>query len=464
MSSDNLVFEATNLGKRYDIYAKPSDRLKQMIVPRLKKMMGGSPRQYFREFWALRNIDLRISRGETLGIVGPNGAGKSTLLQLLCGTLNPTVGEVRAYGRVAALLELGAGFNPEFSGRENIRLSGLLYGIAEEVLVERTRSIIEFSGLDKFIDEPVKTYSSGMYVRLAFAVAAHVDADVLVIDEALAVGDFRFTQKCMRFLRAFKSRGTLIFVSHDTASVSALCDRALWLDAGTLRMDGPAKDVVEAYLAVQHALDRSSLGHEVQVFDPPKSRTSDTSSKRPTEIDVRATSGPEYKSVNPIKVFEFDSENIGQEFGQGDVRILETRLHRADGENAKVLFGGEIVSLQIQARAVKESAGLIFGFYVKNKNGLRLFGDNTYLSYAADQIHADAEDTIVAIFEFRMPILPVGEYSVDVAVATGSQDNHTQQHWIHDALAFSATESTMRTGLVGIPMLDISINVQSCKP
>ena len=222
MSSDHLIFEATNLGKRYDIYAKPSDRLKQMIVPRIQRLMGREPSQYFREFWALREIDLRISHGETLGIVGPNGAGKSTLLQLLCGTLSPTAGDVRAYGRVAALLELGAGFNAEFSGRENIRLSGLLYGIPEDVLVDRTRSIIEFSGLGDFIDEPVKTYSSGMYVRLAFAVAAHVDADVLVIDEALAVGDFRFTQKCMRFLHAFKAKGTLIFVSHDTASVSSL--------------------------------------------------------------------------------------------------------------------------------------------------------------------------------------------------------------------------------------------------
>ena len=463
MSSDHLIFEATNLGKRYDIYAKPSDRLKQMIVPRIQRLMGREPSQYFREFWALREIDLRISHGETLGIVGPNGAGKSTLLQLLCGTLSPTAGDVRAYGRVAALLELGAGFNAEFSGRENIRLSGLLYGIPEDVLVDRTRSIIEFSGLGDFIDEPVKTYSSGMYVRLAFAVAAHVDADVLVIDEALAVGDFRFTQKCMRFLHAFKAKGTLIFVSHDTASVSSLCDRALWLDAGALRMDGPAKDVVEAYLAVQHALDRSSLGHEVQVFDLPKSRTPKASSKRSSEIDIRAENLTEYKTVNPIKVFEFDSEGVGQEFGQGDVRILETRLGKSDGQNAEVLFGGEIVTLQILARATKKCAGLIFGFYVKNKNGLRLFGDNTYLSYAADEICAEINDTIAAKFEFRMPILPVGEYSVDVAVATGSQENHTQQHWIHDALAFCATESSMRTGLVGIPMLDISISVLSCK-
>ena len=177
--------------------------------------------------------------------------------------MSPTTGGVRIAGRIAALLELGAGFNTEFSGRENVFLSGLLYGISREELARRYDSIVAFAEIGEFIDQPVKTYSSGMYVRLAFSIAAHVDADVLVVDEALSVGDVRFTQKCMRFLREFQKTGTLLFVSHDTSAVVGLCSRAVWLDHGSLRMDGSAKETVEVYLAAQHALDREAEGDSV---------------------------------------------------------------------------------------------------------------------------------------------------------------------------------------------------------
>ncbi|MGT2491509.1 ABC transporter ATP-binding protein [Cupriavidus basilensis] len=206
-----------------------------------------------------------VQQGETVAIIGQNGSGKSTLLQLVCGTLFPTLGEVSVNGRIAALLELGAGFNPEFTGEENVYLSGLLYGIEEGELAKRFDSIVAFAEIGDFINQPVKTYSSGMYVRLAFVIAAHVDADVLVVDEALSVGDVRFTQKCMRFLREFQKTGTLLFVSHDVGAVTSLCSRAIWLDHGVLKMDGNAKETVEAYLAEQHALDRGALGVSVNV-------------------------------------------------------------------------------------------------------------------------------------------------------------------------------------------------------
>ncbi|MCW0134230.1 ABC transporter ATP-binding protein, partial [Burkholderia pseudomallei] len=176
----------------------------------------------------------------------------------VCGTLSPTRGEVKRNGRIAALLELGAGCNPEFTGEENVYLSGMLYGLTEKQLKQRYDSIIDCAEIGEFVSQPAKTYSSGMYVRLAFAIAAHVDADVLVVDEALSVGDVRFTQKCMRFLRQFQKNGTLLFVSHDVGAVTSLCSRAVWLDHGSVRMDGPAKEVVEAYLAEQHVLDRKA--------------------------------------------------------------------------------------------------------------------------------------------------------------------------------------------------------------
>src|SRR5262249_21598801 len=203
---------------------------------------------YYREFWALRDVSFEVHKGETVGIIGRNGAGKSTLLQILCGTLHPNNGAVTVIGRVAALLELGSGFNPEFSGRENVYLNASVLGLSRNEVEDRFDDIAAFADIGDFIDRPVKTYSTGMLVRLAFAVAAHVDADILVIDEALAVGDAFFVQKCMRWLRAFMRRGTLLFVSHDAGSVVNLCDRAIWLHNGALVMDDSARLVTETYL------------------------------------------------------------------------------------------------------------------------------------------------------------------------------------------------------------------------
>lgn len=464
MSSEAMIsIEA--LGKKYDIYAQPLDRLKQMILPRIGRALGRHGLAYHKEFWALRGISFSVRRGETVGIIGRNGSGKSTLLQLICGTLHPTEGEVRTQGRIAALLELGAGFNPEFTGEENVYLSGLLYGIPEVELRKRFDSILAFADIGDFIRQPVKTYSSGMYVRLAFSIAAHVDADVLIIDEALSVGDVRFTQKCMRFLRAFQKRGTLLFVSHDTGAVTNLCDRAVWLDRGEMIQDGATRDVVEAYLAAQHAADRASAGHAVAVQAAKSGRVeaegavenvgareihADVTDCRPS---LRAAEG----AVNRVEVFEFDPDQVGSAFGAGDAEIVDVKLRDAEGRVIQLLYGGELVELTIDARAHSSIVGPILGFYVKDRLGQRLFGDNTYLSYQGQPLAFSAGASLRASFRFRMPILPTGEYSIDVALATGSQDDHTQQHWIHDALSFRASESTMRHGLVGIPMLSIEL-------
>lgn len=462
MFSDNHTILVESLGKKYDIYARPVDRLKQMVLPRLGRVLGRHDLAYHNEFWALRDVSFTVKRGETVGIIGRNGSGKSTLLQMVCGTLTPTEGLVRTNGRIAALLELGAGFNPEFTGEENVYLSGLLYGIPEGELRNRFDSILAFADIGDFISQPVKTYSSGMYVRLAFAIAAHVDADTLIIDEALSVGDVRFTQKCMRFLREFQKRGTLLFVSHDTGAVTNLCDRAIWLDKGRQVMDGSTRDVVERYLAEQHAADRLAGGQAVAIkagaiAGAVKSPVKEVAAVPDDVVDARYASLKEGGGMNRIEVFAFDPEKMGNEFGAGQARISGAKLVGGDGTDSQLFTGGEVVSLQIDAEMDADIETPIFGFYVKDRLGQRLFGDNTYLTYSMSSVVAPAGTRLRAHFDFRMPVLPTGDYSIDVALASGSQDDHTQQHWIHDALTFRASESTMKHGLIGIPMHSIKI-------
>jgi len=248
------AIDASNLSKCYQLYNQPKDRLKQFL--------WCGKRQYYRELWALRDINFWVTQGEVVGIVGQNGSGKSTLLQLVCGTLTPTSGEVLVKGRIAALLELGAGFSPEFTGRENVFMSAAIMGLSQAEIAERIDEIIHFSGIGDFIDQPVKTYSSGMYVRLAFSVAINVDPDILVIDEALSVGDGAFSRKSFNQIMQMRDAGkTILFCSHSLFQVESLCARAIWINKGKIMMDGDSADVVAAY---QTFLDKSVLDTDTE--------------------------------------------------------------------------------------------------------------------------------------------------------------------------------------------------------
>lgn len=238
--SCEFSIKVDGLSKCYQIYDRPQDRLKQMLIREKKKL--------YREFWAVRDVSFSIGRGETVGVIGRNGSGKSTLLQMICGTVSPTCGHVETNGRVAALLELGAGFNTEFSGRENVLLNAAILGFPQDAILDRMAEIVKFSELENFIDQPVKTYSSGMYARLAFSIAIHVDPEILIVDEALAVGDSRFVAKCMRRIKDIQNLGaTILFVSHDVGSVRTLCERAIWLNNGTVVQDGDVFPVTGKY-------------------------------------------------------------------------------------------------------------------------------------------------------------------------------------------------------------------------
>lgn len=240
MSSESSAIVAHGLGKTFDMYAQPVDRLKQLL--------WGKHKQYAKSYVALDDISFSLPKGQVLGLIGRNGAGKSTLLQLICGTLQPTVGDLMVNGRIAALLELGAGFNPEFSGRENVFLNGSVLGLSPQEIEARFEAIAEFAGIGDFMEQPVKTYSSGMYVRLAFAVATSINPDILVIDEALSVGDGAFARKSFERIMNLKAQGaTILFCSHSMYHIEAICDTALWLDKGKLRLAGPPSEVVARY-------------------------------------------------------------------------------------------------------------------------------------------------------------------------------------------------------------------------
>ena len=435
-----------DVSKCYPIYERPQDRLKQLLLPRFARMLGLRHANHFREFWALRDASFRVARGETVGIIGRNGSGKSTLLQIICGTLAPSSGKVGTSGRVGALLELGSGFNPEFTGRENVYMNGAILGMQEAEIDAKFDAIAAFADIGDFIDQPVKTYSSGMYVRLAFAVIAHADADILVIDEALSVGDVFFGQKCMRFLRDFQKRGTVLFVSHSAGAVTNLCDRAIWLDAGRMVMDGPAKDVCEAYHASTYGVAPSAIGVQAQ----PLQGVDDDG-----DVGLDEDADDAGLDASRIRLFAFDPRQAG--FGDGRVSVRAVRCEDSVGRTLVQVSGGEVVRLVIEAEAHAALDSAIVGFLFKDRLGQLLFGKNTWRE-DVPPLAVAAGGVLRAVFEFRMPYLPRGGYTIDVAVADGTHHAHVQTAWIFDALALESVSTTVSTGLVGIPFRSVTLH------
>ena len=447
--SSELAIRIRGLGKCYPIFDKPQDRLKQMLAR--------GRRKYFREFWAVKDVDLDVYRGETVGIIGRNGAGKSTLLQLICGTIAPTRGEIEVSGKVAAILELGSGFNPEFTGRENVYLNGTILGLSREELDTRFDEIAAFADIGGFVEQPVKTYSSGMFMRLAFAVIAHVDADILVIDEALAVGDAFFTQKCMRFLRKFQEVGTVLFVSHDTGAVTNLCDRAVWLNGGIIEADDDAKEVCEQYFMARY-LEETGVKENKKAKSAKQLQTQEEVVKKPIAktFESRYSKIATPRLAQIIETFGFNCDSA--EFGAGDATILSVELVDKSGAPLTWIEGGEDVEVIVHAVCNKGLDSPIIGFHVKDRLGQPLFGDNTFLAYQSSLIRALAGDRLEARFVFSLPLLASGEYSVCAAIASGTLLSHVQQHWIHDALLFTVHASSVNGVLVGIPMKTVSLS------
>ncbi len=429
---DAAAVRVEGLGKCYAIYRSPADRLKQMLFPW---------RRFHADYWALRDVSFEVPRGQTVGILGRNGAGKSTLLKVITGTVAPTQGTVAVQGRVAALLELGAGFNPEFTGRENVHLAAAVLGLNDRQIAERFDTIADFAGIGDFLEQPVKLYSSGMYARLAFAVAAHVDADLLIIDEILSVGDAAFNQKCMRFIEGFKKRGTILFVSHDAGSMARLCDRVVWLDGGTVRQMGPPKEVLEAYMASVYG---ESEGDRLRIGG------------RRLSAPVAPSVPPPQSVPSQVQVFDFDPD--APWFGLEGARILNATLTAIDGGHI-TMRGGENVVLSITARVNQPMNQPIIGFLVKDRLGQIIFVDNSFSTHSLLPRTVEPGETLTARFHFTLPLLAEGDYAVSVAIAEGTETAHVQHHWLHDALFFRVTTGRLFRGLVAVPMDQVSLEI-----
>jgi lipopolysaccharide transport system ATP-binding protein len=443
------VIQAHDLGKCYKIYDNPKARLKQALWRRNK--------QYYREFWALRNVSFEVKRGESLGIIGRNGSGKSTLLQLICGTLTATEGNLSTQGRIAALLELGSGFNPEFTGLENVYLNASLLGLRKEETDAKLEQILGFADIGDFIDQPVKSYSSGMTVRLAFAVIAHVNPDILVVDEALAVGDAIFVQRCMRFIRRMREERCLLFVSHDAEAVKSLCSHALWLSEGTTQSYGSCKEVTLDYLRYCQA---TSYGEEFVVT---------TTNSVPQEISPARRAGsqsnelPEIHEAEDRGVIFTYTDNLSDSDGwkTGNAELIEITIRQINGNEANSpLRGGEKVEICVLAKAIKSLKNPVLGFIVKDRLGQGIFGENTLTAkHTSRDQDCEPGCLIAGTFQLWFPLLPTGAYTLTAAIATGDEASNTQHHWAENAAIINVSASKIRYGLAGAFITDISLSM-----
>lgn len=449
VNGDSIAIRVNRIGKCYHIYNKPTERMKQFFLPRWRRLLGLQRMDYYSEFWALKDISFNVYRGETVGILGRNGAGKSTLLQMICGTLTPTCGTLETNGRIAALLELGSGFNPDFTGRENVYLNAALLGLNTREIDARFSDIIAFADIGNFIDQSVKTYSSGMMVRLAFAVIAHVDADILVVDEALSVGDVFFQQKCQRFLREFQTKGgTILFVSHDTGAVTALCDSAILLSRSQdpACLQGKTEDICRTYL--KELYQERSSPEDQKIFQQGHQKSAVTQRLR------RQFEGVEQmENLYSISMFQPCSES----FGVGGAKITDVWFQNEEGQHINEVLGGSTVCLSMQVEALTKIDMPAFGFMLKDRLGQYIFTEGTNSAFKSYNLQLIPGEIATVCFCFIMPILIQGEYSLNVAVAQGDDHDHFQHHWIHDAITIRSLKSRLVHGISG--MQDIKIKI-----
>lgn len=392
-----------NLSKVYKLYDSKKDRLKEAMSPLKKK--------YHRDFYALNDISFDVKKGETVGIIGKNGSGKSTLLKMITGLITPTAGSIEVNGKVSALLELGAGFNPEYSGIENIYLNGTIMGFTREEMDAKIDDIVSFADIGDYIHQPVKMYSSGMAIRLAFAIAINVEPDILIIDEALAVGDIRFQLKCYRKINDFREcNKTILFCTHDTGAVLNLCSSCFWIHDGQIKESGDPDEVVKKYQAYMF------YDQEVQ-----QEKSENPTIKSGTSSDAKIP----WKSVESCSFF-----------GEGGAIITDVCFyHEETGQAVSALKGGEKVVLGVSCTSLTSIDRPIIGFTVKNSYGVSVFAANTFQE-RINVRQLDTNEVFETLFHYINPNLSNGSYSVDISIANGTQLVHVQNCWKYDVIDF----------------------------
>ena len=401
----DMAIQVDHVTKLYKLYDKPSDRLKESL--------GLTRHKKYREHYALKDLSFDVKRGECVGIIGTNGAGKSTILKIITGVLNPTSGSVNINGRISALLELGAGFNMEYTGIENIYLNGTMIGFSKEEIEEKMDDILEFADIGNFVNQPVKTYSSGMFVRLAFAVAININPEILIVDEALSVGDVFFQAKCYKKFEEFKEMGkTILFVSHDLSSISKYCDRVILLNKGTKIDEGSPKDIVDEFKQVMVGQYAENTENEV-------SESQQEAKNNPEEI----TNTEEWKNMltlNP-KV---------QDYGDKRAEIVDFAIVDSTGKISNVLEKGKEFSIRMKVKFNSDIQNPIFAFTIKNVKGIEITGTNTMVE-KIDVKPASAGEQSIITFKQNLD-LQGGDYLLSLGCTSFEGDDFVVYHRLYD--------------------------------
>ncbi|CDX41934.1 ABC transporter related protein [Mesorhizobium sp. SOD10] len=473
------AIRARNVSKYYVMFERPEDRFKQMVVPRLERLIGRSPRRYFRDFAALSGVSFEIGRGETVGIIGRNGSGKSTLLQIICGTLQPTSGSVEVNGRIAALLELGAGFNPEFTGRENVFLNAAILGVPRKEMEWRFDDIARFADIGPFIDQPVKAYSSGMYVRLAFAVAINVDPDILVVDEALAVGDEAFQRKCFARIEDIKDKGgTILFVSHSAQTIVQLCTRAILIDCGEKILEGRPKTVVSQYQRLANASSASAAEIRAAIV----ALNTDVGSRPESgdvsfpKLDARGGSLAELAAPTVGTHVAPAEDGAGSRGGDGladyfDVNLIsksavwleergakirDVRITTLNGHVANILRLGKRYLFQYTVDFNADATNVGFGMNIRGVDGLSIAGIQSVKSQSQRLSRVKDGDTVDVSIEFSCYTLP-GLYFFSSGVSGTVDGEQVEMHRVIDALM---ARTAQEADLIATGKIDLSSSLR----
>lgn len=475
MDRHGVAVDVNDISKVYRLWNTPKDRLVYSLTQAFSSKlfrMGHDQQKNYRDFFALKNVSLTIRKGESWGFVGVNGSGKSTLLKILSGNLRPSSGRVTVNGRIV-ILDYSNGFNTDFTGKENIYTKATLLGLTRKQINARYKSIVDFAELEDFIDQPVKKYSSGMIARLGFAIIAHVDADIIIADEALTVGDAFFLQKCMKFIKNFIEQGTFIFVSHSTSDVLSLCQKVVWLEQGTVKSTGSSKVVVNAYLKSQNPKpdskttmndsesQPSNLDDDVNVMQPiTLGPTSGEKIEGFCSDKQKRTNPPSPLPIMqhwPIPKFE---TNIA--IDKERASILELNLQDENGATCTYFKGGELVALLIKARSIGKLYSPVVGFQVLDRLGQTCFEGSSYLTIQHQPFTVETETLFGSRIVFRMPLLSPGSYVIRAFVAQVASENSevTMLSKIDSSLAFYLVTAGKRHGLIGTPMQSIRFKCQ----
>ena len=432
---NNVAIEVKNLTKSYKLYDKPMDRLKDSL--------GLAGKKRFKEHLALNNVSLSVKKGETVGIIGTNGSGKSTILKIITGVLSPTSGEVNVDGHISALLELGAGFNMEYNGIDNIYLNGMMIGFSEEEITKRLDAILEFADIGDYVYQPCKTYSSGMFVRLAFAVAINIDPEILIVDEALSVGDVFFQAKCYHKFEEFKKQGkTILFVSHDLSRISKYCDRAILLNQGVLLGEGTPKKMIDIYKQVlvgQYPLPSSDVEN---LLDDEQIRAAAADADEKANSKIKGDKSSDKKSSDDNKAMGENPDTL--EYGDGAATIDEFYVTDANGLRASSIIKGTDFTVHMRVKFNKDVSAPIFAFTFKNILGIEITGTNSMVEKAFLE-PVKAGDVKDISFTQNMT-LQGGEYLISFGVTGFEQNDFTVYHRLYDALNITVVSDKNTVG------------------